>query len=1028
MDLQHPFRLIAFDWDGTAVANRRADARGARGPIERLIEAGVIAFIVTGTNFLNIDAQLSRAIRGPHKSNLFMSTNRGSEVWGFDAESRPVLLWSRRSKEEEDELLNEIAESVQKELVARTGLDIRIVYDRLNRRKIDLISLAEWSDPPKSQLPELERVVDQRLKNAGLAGGLREAIALAVSEAQRSPLKPRITSDVKHIEIGLTDKGDSIRWMMKELVLPRGIRTEDILIAGDEFGPITGIPGSDSLMLIPEVRDAVVASVGPEPGGVPEGVIHLGGGPARFQELLRAQAALRPLDLPAAPTRDEDWLIVEHGHNIAREHEIESLFALCNGYLGSRASLAEGSRSSTPKTFVAGVFQTYVDAPPELACTWDWANLRARVSGTPLSLEVGRPLVHARILDLQKAILFRDWHHLDPTERVTQARSLRLASLAERHLLVQSMVFTPDNYEGLVNLETALPAVPVREETWGNQRISAFHTAPSGTDVKVAFAMLTRVEAQTGEPIEPEIDVKGTLPLWRCELQVQPRTSYRFDRVVAVYTSRESADPADEAWRAIERVMTRGVTAIVDAHTRAWNERWETADFRMNEDHLAQRALRFAAYHLVGAAPLDDERVSIGARALTGASYGGHVFWDTEIYMLPFYTLTAPPVARTVLMYRFHTLPAARARAKKLGYRGALYAWESADTGDDVTPPFVRFPTGEVVRVLAGDQEHHISADVAYGVWSYWWATLDEGFMLEAGAEILAETARFWASRVILGKDGRYHIEDVIGPDEYHVSVDDNAYTNGMARWNLERGVEVTRMLKERWPSRWHALEEELGLEESELEAWQTIADRMYTGLDPRTGLIEQFRGYFGLEDIDLGAYEPRTAPMDVILGPERVQRSKVIKQADVVLLIYLLWDRFSPEVREANFLYYLPKTAHESSLSPSIHALVAARLGLGDIADRYFRQSAEIDLADNMGNAAGGVHAAALGGLWQAAVFGFAGVELRNEGPVVLPHLPRSWKAMRFSLQWRGTRLALHVEGSQADVDHRLRAARVAS
>src|SRR5690606_27833474 len=199
---------------------------------------------------------------------------------------------------------------------------------------------------------------------------------------------------------------------------------------------------------------------------------------------------------------------------------------------------------------------------------------------------------------------------------------------------------------------------------------------------------------------------------------------------------------------------------------------------RIEGDRLAQIAIRFAIYHLFSSVHPEDDAVSIGARGLSGTGYAGHVFWDTEIYMLPFFTLTRPDAARTVLTYRHRTLDAARERARARGFAGALYAWESADTGEDVTPPYILAPGGALVPVLAGEQEHHISADVAYGVWSYWHATGDDRFMLDAGLEILIETARFWASRVARGDDGRWHVLGVMGPDEYHASVDDDAYTN----------------------------------------------------------------------------------------------------------------------------------------------------------------------------------------------------------------------------------------------------------
>ena len=469
-----------------------------------------------------------------------------------------------------------------------------------------------------------------------------------------------------------------------------------------------------------------------------------------------------------------------------------------------------------------------------------------------------------------------------------------------------------------------------------------------------------------------------------------------------MHTSRDACEPHETARRHVERAI-EDVASVVSEHRDAWRARWKASDLRIEGDPAAQRALRFAIYHLLSAANPQDDRVSIGARGLSGAAYKGHIFWDTDIFMLPFFILTYPEAARALVMYRYHTLAAARAKAARLGHRGAFYAWESADSGEEVTPPFVIAPDGQIIRILTGEQEQHISADVAFGVWNYWQATGDDRFLVEAGAEILIETARFWASRAEREEDGHYHIRGVIGPDEYHETVDDNAYTNGLAQWNLEAAAEIANLVAERWPGPWQALSRQLGIEPDEPRRWQHVARDLYTGFDEHTGLFEQFSGYFGLEEIDLAAFVPRTAPMDVLLGRERIQRSKIIKQPDVVMLVHLLWERMPPEVRKANFEYYEPRCGHGSSLSPAIHAIVAARLGDTALAERYFRQAAEIDLTDNMGNAAGGVHAGALGGLWQAAVLGFAGLRFCGERPELCANLPPSWRSLSMRFQWRG-------------------------
>ena len=454
------------------------------------------------------------------------------------------------------------------------------------------------------------------------------------------------------------------------------------------------------------------------------------------------------------------------------------------------------------------------------------------------------------------------------------------------------------------------------------------------------------------------------------------------------------------------------------AHLDAWGRRWDGADVQIVGDDEAQRALRFAIYHLVAAASSADEHVSIGARGLTGEAYRGHVFWDTEIYMLPFYVLTDPPTARALLMYRYHTLGGAQRKAKEHGYKGALYAWESADTGDEASPRRVVLPDGRIVTILTGEREHHISADIAYAVWQYWRASGDDSFMLEAGTKILVETARFWASRAQVEPDGHAHIRQVIGPDEYHEMVDDNAFTNAMAIFNLESAADTIEILQRAQVACCQRLCTELRLDQKEPATWRVLARALVTGFDPATKLFEQFAGYFELEEIDVAAQRGYTTPIDMRLGPERVRRSKAIKQADVVALSALQWEKWPFAVHEANFRYYEPRTGHGSSLSPAIYALVAARLEDRALAQAYFRQAAEIDLANNMGNAAGGVHLGALGALWQAAVFGIAGLRLSENGIVLAPHLLPGWAEIAFPVQWRGRLLRLRLQADPRRIE----------
>jgi kojibiose phosphorylase len=1079
--LDRPFRVIAFDWDGTAVPDRLSDASAVGRAMDSLLRAGVLLVILTGTRLEHIDRALASTIRGPWKRRLFISTNRGSELWGYDASAEPVLLHRRVATPEEDTRLDTIADAVVARLHAATGLELAVVRDRLNRRKIDLFPT--WSDPPKARIAELIDAVDARLGAAGWRGGVGAVVRLARAAAQEHRMgDARITSDGKHVEVGLTDKADAVDMVVDRIA---GGHPEHMLVLGDELGAIGGIEGSDARMRTPRTQGAVFATVGPEPGGVPPGVIGLGGGPERFREVLLAQAELgkaarRAGDTrtdtsgdtrddtcvdtssdsapdptgPAAersfpggaaapecgavvPSRDPTWLLVEAGFPLLREHEIESCFTVGNGAAGVRGSLSEGSLLSSPGTRLAGAWVCATPrSVPALAAAPEWTGLNLGIVQPQPGVGVADPS-HCRALDLAQGVLWRTWRYTDSHGRMTHLRFVRFASLADRRLLAERFELETENWSGPVELVARVAPSsewrPVAPGAWVGPRAVGYAAVLREADGKVVPGTPSDPAAPTNEmappprggmdgatalggpeaappPGEPAGTVRTEWPL-----DASPGARWRLDRVVMV--TRDDPAPQEEAGA----VLGDGFEPALAAHVEAWRARVSACEVELDGDPDLQRAIRFACHHLVAAANPEDEHVSVGARALTGPAYMGHVFWDTELWLLPVYTLTWPRAARALVMYRAHTLPAARRRAQGMGYRGALYAWESAATGDDVTPPVAWFPDGRVLPVLSGELEHHVSAAVAWAAWAYWEATADDLYLRSAGAEVLLETARFWASRGEQEADGRFHIRGVIGPDEYHEDVDDNAYTNGMAAWNLERGAEVARLVARRWPSSWEALHAATGVTLDEAAHWESVAAAMYVGIDAKRGVIEQFAGYFDLEDIDLAALEPRTAPVDVVLGPERVRGSQLIKQADVVMLLALLGDRFTPEVRAASFRYYEPRTGHGSSLSPPIYALVAARLGDLALAERYVRRTAAIDLDDRVGNAATGVHIGALGGLWQSLVMGFAGLRVGARGPELAPALPGFLRRISVPFEWRQERLRAEVTAAGARIVSRV-------
>ncbi len=433
---------------------------------------------------------------------------------------------------------------------------------------------------------------------------------------------------------------------------------------------------------------------------------------------------------------------------------------------------------------------------------------------------------------------------------------------------------------------------------------------------------------------------------------------------------------------------------------------WDASDVVIEGDPTAQLAVRYNLFQVLIAAPRHDNRVSVPAKTLSGFGYRGHVFWDTDIFILPFLNHTQPALARNLLCYRYYTLPGARRKAQAAGYQGAMFAWESADSGDEVTPRWVPGQDGDLTRIWCGDIELHITADVAYAVWQYWQGTGDDDWMRRYGAEIILDTAAFWGSRVEWNSDrGRYEISDVIGPDEYHEHVDNNAFTNRMVRWHLETALEVLAWLRRTDPERAVALTEQLDLTPERLAHWNAVCEDIFVPHDPETGLIEQFEGFFSLKEVDLVGYEPRTRSMQALLGGEETNQSQVLKQADVLMLLYLLRDRFDRPTLQANWDYYAPRTdhTHGSSLAPAIHAIMVCELGRPDEAYEHFMRAALVDLENLRGNTADGIHAASAGGVWQAVVFGCGGVRLTDAGPVATPRLPAGWTRLKFRLQHRG-------------------------
>jgi trehalose/maltose hydrolase-like predicted phosphorylase len=908
VQLDRRFEAVVFDWDGTAVPDRRADAAVLRGLVEELCARGMTLAVVTGTHVDNVDDQLRARPAGP--GALYLCVNRGSEVYRA-VEDGVRLLHRRDATPAENSALDAAAAATVAELAHR-GLGTEVVSERLNRRKIDLIPLPEWTEPPKARIGELLAVVEERLRDAGLRG-LGDAVGVALASARAAELDAKVTSDGKYLEIGLTDKSDAAQWVWAALARV-GIDPRLTLVVGDEFGPLGGLPGSDSFLLVPEAAAATAVSVGAEPTGAPTDVVALGGGPAAFRRLLADQLARRRRGDVPEPSGDPRWTLAVEGFDPSLERVHESLLALADGRLGTRGVSLVGDGATRPGIVLAGVYDG-AGAETSLARCADWARVAD-------SHEI---LPDVRRLDLHSCLL----------HEAGAVTSLRFSSLAR---------------PGTVALRAA-----------------------AGPGLLPA-AVQGRAEAGAA--------------VWR---------DRRRGRILERLGAYDARIPAARA--ALAAAEEAGFERLLNEHRAAWARRWEEADVTIVGDPELQFAVRFALFHLMASVG-DRGEAAVGARGLSGPAYGGHVFWDSDVFVLPFLAATHPAAARAMLEYRIRRLPQARAAAARSGRSGARFPWESAGEGADVTPTAARTPDGRVVRIRTGELEEHIAADVAWAASCYGEWTGDAAFLTGPGGELVVETARYWASRIRYDGDGRAHLYGVIGPDEYHEPVDDNAFTNVMARWNLRRAAEVD------------------GVDPDERRGWLAAADALVDGYDPVTRIYEQFAGFYELEPLLISEAVPRRpVAADLLLGADRVAAAQVVKQADVLMLHQLVPGEVAPGSLVPNLDFYEPRTAHGSSLSPAVHAGLQARADRFSAALESLRLAARIDLDDLTGTTAGGLHLATMGGLWQALAFGFAGVRPSPDRVLVDPRLPPEWEALELGLRFHGDPFRLRIEPGRVAV-----------
>ncbi|MFC1699243.1 glycoside hydrolase family 65 protein [Candidatus Omnitrophota bacterium] len=717
-------------------------------------------------------------------------------------------------------------------------------------------------------------------------------------------------------------------------------------------------------------------------------------------------------DLYADLTKDDLWLIEESLWNKDLQNIREAQFTLGNGYLGVRGVLEEIPYDAMPGTFIAGIYDNVGSQVDEIVNLPNPLNFKFTIEGEKLGLVASDILEHKRILNMKKAVLARRTLYQDTKKNRYDYQSLKFISQHNRNIGVMQIAVTPLDATCCIDINTGIDTSVSNAGILSEGRKRHFRVRELGQSENAGYLAVETLEKRhmiiywsgfyyqlNGKKIFAKDNI------FRLKLKKGQTAIFTKIFFIRHFPYKEDIGAYKrESFKIFKKAFRSQYANLLKDHIASWQRLWKRADIEIAGTKNLQENLRFNIYHMLICAHYDHGFSSIGARTLSGEGYRGHIFWDAEIFLLPFYLFTFPRVAKNMLLYRYKRLAKSRELAQKEGYKGAKFAWESADTGEDETPEWSKDLDGTVIKIYTHQQEHHITADIAYAVYKYYLATNDEKFMENCGYEMLFASARFWASRVRYNKRRRkYEINNVIGPDEFHCQVNNNAFTNMMAKWNLATAYRLVGDLKRKKSPALKKLRQKLNLKDKEVKAWKKIAAAIAVKSNNRN-VIEQFDGYFKLKKVNLSRTDENGIPLiPAKLRPKNLGQTNLVKQSDVVMLLYMLNDIYSLSTKQANYNYYMPKTVHKSSLSPSIHALMGAEVGDLSRAYSLFKVSLRADISDVYNNSHEGIHAASLGGTWQAFVFGFAGLKIKKGELMIEPHLPRAWNKVCFSFLWKG-------------------------
>ncbi len=735
-----------------------------------------------------------------------------------------------------------------------------------------------------------------------------------------------------------------------------------------------------------------------------------------------------------------NFLLTEDYFDDMNLGKTEAIMCQGNGYMCMRGYAEEDYTKKTANTFIAGTFNVPAENEvTELPNTADCFSMEIQIDGERFFLTKDNVEAYDKTLNIKTGELVRTFQYVTKDNKIA-FRMRRFVSAHNIHLAAQNIEITPLEKGCHVKIISGIDSKPTNsgdmhfiDATRRFFEKRYIYTKLVTTQSKIAFYInashrifLDGVEDESLP--KPLMGRKEAFQEYQYDLQKDATLS--INKYITYYTSidneKNKCENPEESYLILKEWMKQSYEDLLcqsseTLRVKLWDDSHIEIDSINENDQLA---INYCQYQMYVMTPAHDNRMNIGAKGLSGEGYKGHTFWDTEVFLLPKFIFQEPMTAKSLLIYRYHGLEGAKRKAKENGYEGAMYPWEAANPEDgEVTPVYggIDVYTGERELIKTGLYEIHITADVAFGVYSYFNATQDEAFMEEYGYEILFETAKFWNSRLEKSQNDEYlHINGIIGPDEYCEDVDDNAYTNYLAKWNMEYALEVIEKLKEEKPELLKSLNEKTKIEEY-VESIQSQVNKVYLSNPGDDLIIDQDTTYRNLEEIDLTKYKTagKVATIMADYNLEQISELKVSKQADIMVLFLLFGEKWNDEIKKANFRYYEPFCLHDSSLSFSTYSVLANDIGATEYSYELFQKAATIDIGQAMNACDAGVHAASYGGVWQCIIMGFAGLRMIDRRLHINPRLPKEISRIKFGVFYKGQRLEIEVKNGAVNIEN---------